>query len=213
MNDMKNIDQNTLSVQIRALLIYEFLNEYNRLEALVRKIFEENISLLSADFIQQLYFYNGGRIGTFVDVEEDAVRLKVVKYKENDVFKELKINQIIKMLKKKPQLEIFNFEIQSIQRSMEVNSFYDCMIRFLNMRNILAHEMSNIQFKNKDIVDLLSDEQLKKQDFGILKNYDIGKMDNMTKYIASNLVYIRKLIFKLKSLEAEKTVIAGNLVK
>lgn len=204
---MKTIDQNTLAVQIRALMIYEFFNEYNRLEVIVREIFEKNISSLSADFIQQLYFYNGGRISTFIDFEEDAVQRNVVKYKKNDVFKELKISQIIKMFRKNDESKIFSFEIQSIQRSIEVHSFCDCMLRFLNMRNILAHEMADIQFKNKDIVDLLSDDELKKQEFEILKNYDIDKMDTMTKHIASNLVYMRKLIVRLQSSDNEKSFV------
>ena len=95
MNGMKGIDQNTLSVQIKSLMIYEFLNEYNRLEQIIREIFEKSISSLPVNVVQQFYFYNGGRIGTFIDFEEDAVKLNVVKYRENELFKEIKINQII----------------------------------------------------------------------------------------------------------------------
>lgn len=199
MNGVKGIDQNTLSVQIKSLMIYEFLNEYNRLEQMIREIFETNISLLPTEIIQQLYFYNGGRIGTFIDFEESALKLNIVKYKDNDVFKELKINQIIKMFKKNPCLEAFNFEIQSIQRTTTAFSFYDCVIRLLNMRNILAHEMVNIQFKDRDLIELLSFDQLEEQDFAILQNYDVRKMDNMTQYIASNLVYMRRLISVLET--------------
>lgn len=71
------------------------------------------------------------------------------------------------------------------------------------MRNILAHEMANLQFKNKDLIELLTLEQLEAQSFQILQNFDIRKMDNMTQYIASNLVYMRKLIDALASLKAE----------
>lgn len=123
MSGVKGIDQNTLSVQIKSLMIYEFLNEYNRLEQMIRGIFEQSIPALPAKVIQQLYFYTGGRIGTYIDSEEESVKLTAVKYKENDLFKELTVNQIIKIVKKNSCLEAFNFEISSIQRSTTVFSF------------------------------------------------------------------------------------------
>lgn len=203
MNGMKGIDQNTLSVQIKSLMIYEFLNEYTRLEQMIREIFEQNISSLPAKVIQQLYFYNGGRIGTYIDFEEDAVKLNAAKYKEHDLFKELTINQIIKIFKKDQCLKAFDFQIQSIQRATTAYSFYDCATRLLNMRNILAHEMVNLQFKDKDLIELLTIDQLQAQSFNILQNFDVGKMDNMTQYIASNLVYMLKLISTLGSHKEE----------
>ena len=77
------------------------------------------------------------------------MKLNIVKYKENDVFKELKVNQIIKIFKRNPCLRVFDFAIQSIQRATTTFSFYDCVIRLLNMRNILAHEMVNIVTASK----------------------------------------------------------------
>lgn len=198
MNGMKGIDQDTLSVQIKSLMIYEFLNEYNQLEQMIRGIFEQSIPSLPQKVIQQLYFYNGGRIGTFIDTEEESVKLTTAKFKENDLFKELTINQIIKIFKKNPCLGAFNFDIPSIQRATTVFPFYDCVIRLLNMRNILAHEMVNIQFKNKDLIELLTFDQLEAHSFEILQNYDVRKMDNMTQYIASNIVYMRKIIAELE---------------
>lgn len=71
------------------------------------------------------------------------------------------------------------------------------------MRNILAHEMVNIQFKNKDLIELLTFDQLEAYSFEILQNYDVRKMDSMTRYIASNIIYMRKIIDELKVAEAE----------
>ena len=203
MNGMKGIDMNTLSVQIKSLMIYEFLNEYTRLEQMIREIFEQNTSSLPTKVIQRLYFYSGGMIGTYIDCDEDAVRLTATKYKENDPFRDLKINQIIKIFQRNPCLEAFNFEIQSIQRSTTAFSFYDCVIRLLNMRNILAHEMVNLQFKDKHLIELLTFDQLEDQNFKILQNFDVRKMDNMTQYIASNLVYMRNVITVLESVKTK----------
>ena len=203
MNGMNGIDQATLSVQIKSLIVYDFLSTYNQLERIIRQIFEMSIPSLPQKVIQQLYFYVGGRIGTFIDVEEKAIKLNAVKFKESDLFKELTINQIIKIFKNNPCLEAFNFNIRSIQRISTFFSFYDCVIRLLNMRNILAHEMVNIQFKNKELIELLTFDQLEAYSFEILQNYDVRKMDSMTRYIASNIIYMRKIIDELKVAEAE----------
>ena len=61
MDGIKSIHRDVLSIQIRSLIIFEFLKEYNLLEKLVREIFEANISNLPPAILQKLYFYNGGR--------------------------------------------------------------------------------------------------------------------------------------------------------
>ena len=65
------------------------------------------------------------------------------------------------------------------------------------MRNKLAHEVVNLRFKDQDLIELLSLEQIAKEPFDLIQNYDIRRMDDMTLYIASNIVYIRKLLSKL----------------
>ena len=67
------------------------------------------------------------------------------------------------------------------------------------MRNKLAHEVVDLRFNNRDLIELLSHEQIAREPFDLLQNYDIGKMDDMTLYIASNIVYIRKLLSKLSA--------------
>ena len=57
----------------------------------------------------------------------------------------------------------------------------------------------DLKFKDKDLIELLSHEKISQEPFEILQNFDIHKMDNMTLYIASNIVFIRKLISKLVS--------------
>ena len=94
-------------------------------------------------------------------------------------------------------MEDFNFVVESVQRTTTVFTFYDCVIRLLNMRNKLAHEVVDLQFKDRDLIELLSHEQIAREPFDLLQNYDVRKMDDMTLYIASNIVYIRKLLSKL----------------
>lgn len=74
---------------------------------------------------------------------------------------------------------------------------FNVVLRLLNMRNKLAHEVSNLNFKDGDIIELLSPEQISQQSFELLRNYDLLKIDAMTQCIASNIIYIRKIISKL----------------
>ena len=197
MDGIKGIDTNMLSLQLKSLMVFEFLNEYNELEQTIRKVFERSLPDLPQEVLQQLYFYYGGKIGTYIEYESQSLKLNNISFKDKEHFKELSINQIIKIFKSNNSLKAFNFNVESIQRSTTEYSFYDCVIRLLNMRNILAHEVVDLQFKDKDLVELLSHEQISQEPFEILQNFDIHKMDNMTFYIASNIVFIRKLISKL----------------
>lgn len=196
---MTAINPTTLSIQIKSLMIYEFLKDYNRLEKVIRKIFEDSLSSLPDKIIYQLHFYNGSRLGACIDFQNDAAKLNIVKFDENETFHELKIHQIIKLFRKNSCLNAFELTVPSVQRTATEYSFYDCVLRLLHMRNILAHEMVDLTFTNADLIELLSIEQIESQNFEILKNYDIHRMDNMTQYIASNLVYMRKLIDMLES--------------
>ena len=199
MDGVKGIDTKTISLQLKSLVVFEFLKEYNELEQTIRKVFERNLSTLPQKILQQLYFYYGGKIGTYIEYEAHSVRLNSLDFKEGELFKTLSINQIVKIFKDSPHLKAFNFEVESIQRSTTEFTFYDCVIRLLNMRNKLAHEVVDLRFNNRDLIELLSHEQIAREPFDLLQNYDIGKMDDMTLYIASNIVYIRKLLSKLSA--------------
>ena len=199
MGTITGIDQETLSLQIRSLMVYGFLDEYNRLERTIRNVFEDSIEVLPANFKQQLYFYYGGKIGTYIEYESQSIKIKEMNYTEKEQFKDFSINQIIKIFKYNKNLERFNFSIESIQRPTIVFPFYDCVIRLLNMRNKLAHEVGELSFKDGDLVELLSPEQISQEPFILLQSYDLLKMDEMTQYVASNIIYIRKIISKLTS--------------
>lgn len=178
-------------------VIFAFLDEYNRFECLVRKIFESSLSSLSEETMNKLYFYYGGKIGTCIEYETNIIRLLEIKYKEKESFRQFTISQIIKISKAEKEIDAFNFEVQSIRSPAIRISFYDCATRLINMRNKLAHEVMDLNFRDQDLIDLLSKDQLEQEDFSILQNYTLQKMDDMTTYIASNLVYIRRITTKL----------------
>lgn len=199
MKGVTGTDAETLAIQIKSLVIFEFLDAYNEFEKLIRLVFENHLDTFPAKVLQKLYFCYGGKIGTYIEYDDPTIKLTTLTYKENEKFKELTINQIIKFFKETKYIESFNFSIPSFQRTTVVFTFYDCAIRLLNMRNKLAHEMVTLSFKQSDLIELLPFEQLERESFSILQNFDLRKMDGMTQYIASNVVFMRKLIGKLSS--------------
>lgn len=82
MDGIKGIDTKTISLQLKSLVVFEFLKEYNELEQTIRKVFERNLSTLPPKILQQLYFYYGGKIGTYIEYEAHSVRLNSLDFKE-----------------------------------------------------------------------------------------------------------------------------------
>ena len=198
MDGLKGIDASTVSMQLKSLLVYEFLKDYNELELAIRDAFEKSLPALPSEVIQQLYFYYGGKIGSYIEYEAHSTQFRSLNYHPSEQFKELSINQILKIFKENPCIKAFDFSISSIQRSTVEFSFYDCATRLLKMRNKLAHEVVAFQFRDADLIEMLTREQIAAQKFAVLQNYDTHKIDDMSMYIASNIVYIQKLLLKLK---------------
>lgn len=183
-----------LCFQLRAIIIYEYLRCFNKLENEIRKIFEKNIETLEPNFLNKLYFVYGGKIGTYIDYEQDVIKLREIVFKEKEIFKELSIIQILKLNKEANCIDEFKFQINSLQQKTVYFEFYDACIKLVNMRNILAHELNNINFKTKDIIETLSDEKILENADERIKNYDIYIMDEITKCIFSNLVYLKLIL-------------------
>ena len=197
MSRIKGIELDTIAFQMRSFMIFDFLNEYNKLEHNIRVNFEEAISALPSNVLQQLYFYYGGRIATYVDYTLQELKIDSIKYKDNEEFRCLSINQIIKILGKNHCVKAFEFQVQSIQRSSTVFTFYDCVNRLIRMRNKIAHEVYNLSFKDAELIEMLTVENLDKQPFDLLHSYDKKKMDQPSLYMASNIVYMRMINKKL----------------
>lgn len=202
MNSIKSVDKDTITAQIKSIFVFEFLDAFNELETEIRRIFEN--SILSDGFppeiIHKLYFYYGGRIGTYIEYEESAIKLNKLLFKEDEKFTDLTINQLLRIFKSTNSIKPFNFEIESTRYPTVSFTFYDCALKLISMRNKLAHRIRDVQFKdNKDLIELISIEKLDGESFSMLQNYDLSNMDDTTRFIASNLFFMRKMIKHLNS--------------
>lgn len=187
---MKKPSKEILSSQIKSIVIYQFLIIFNEIESLIREKFEVCLTDIKNEELNRLYFLYGGKIVTFFEYETDTMRLTEMKFKPNEKFRNLTIMQIIKLNKKVKIIKAFEKEIKSIQREKTVFDFQDSVIKLINMRNILSHELVKCVFKDKDVIELLSDEKIFSFEFDFLANYDLKLMDDSTKAILSNYVYM-----------------------
>lgn len=76
-------------------------------------------------------------------------------------------------------------------------TLHDSVLKFINMRNKLAHELDDISFKDKDVVKSLSSSYIKQDAFEWLEGLDVTMMNNETIAIYSNLIYINKILNQL----------------
>lgn len=193
----KALSREYIILQNKAVILYSFLDKYNQLEILIRTIFESQLSAFDSEFINELYFYYGGRIGTFIEYETNSIKLSNITFNKQETFRSLTINQIIKVCRERKCIAAFYKEIRSLKRQNTSLVLCDCLLKFLNMRNCLAHELANISFKDKDFVELLSDEVLNAYSEKKFIDIDSSNLDSMSKHMLSNVIYMDVIIAEL----------------
>ena len=67
------------------------------------------------------------------------------------------------------------------------------------MRNILAHKMNDLNFKNKEYIDVLKNEIIQQRNIGWLKMYDLNLLSESARCIVSNYIYMNIIYEKLRS--------------
>ena len=197
------MDQSELiKLQIKSLLIVHYVSTYSVLEKVIKKIFQERIVVKEHKHKSKLYFAYGCMVGNdvYYDFENESLCLNGIrKYKDDELFKNLSINKIIKFDRKEHLIEDFDTTIDSIQTKNLSYTLHDVIIKLIEMRNVLAHEVDNIIFKEKHIVDNLSIEHIKMHPYYWLEGLDVNRIDNESLAIYSNLIYMELVIKKLSS--------------
>lgn len=194
--------------QVKSILIVRYISEFCVFEKLIIEKFRQEILNVNHNRKNKLYFYYGVHVGhkVYYDFDRNRVSLSEEnKYDENEMFKSLNLNKIIKFERKEKLIDSFNFTIDSLVRKVTTFDFYDCCLRIISMRNKLAHEVDSISFCDKDIIETLPDEYLKGYNYQFIEDYDIGDMDDDSKALLCNIIYIRKIINKL-TLEVNQVI-------
>lgn len=189
--------------QLKAIIVFEFLNSYNKLEQIIRSHFEKCLDRLEKEKINELYFLSGGLIGTFIDYNNPmALKLRENSYKVDSKFKEINTNQILKINRKMGFIASIKEEIASEQNKMTYFTIEDCIIKCLEMRNILAHDIISCNFSNKHKIELLTLNKMIELNYNFFEKYDLNFLDDMSRDILSNYFYMEKII---DTLDDERT--------
>ena len=180
--------------KIKAFVVFKFLNEFNSLEKSIKNYFKEQLSKLNSDDVNKLYFYYGGLASKNITIEYSKNKFGFNGHKfETNCFTDMSLNQIMKLANSASLADIFNIEIASFQKSFNHN-VPSAMIKVINMRNKLAHEMSALNLTDKDdCIELLSKDKVIELGADIIYDLELKDEYDQIKLIYSNIIYMRKI--------------------
>lgn len=96
------------------------------------------------------------------------------------------------LLKSQSSTNNVNERIKRVKEIIGYFSFFECVKKLVNMRNVLAHRVLPPRFQNRCYIELLSDERL--SNFTeLVDESEIALMDEQTKQILSNVAYIGEI--------------------
>ena len=183
-------NQRVIAVQLEALSIYYYLLKYSDLEYEVKRLFQDGWINFDEEFKQRIMFYQGGTglENRYIEYDTYSIITQRHKFDVMSMLSKLTLNQIIKLDRKDRQISDLQYEIISLQNRTIAYPCRDCILKLLNMRNILAHNMNNLSFKNKDFIDVLNNETIRKRDIEWLNNFDLNLLSESARYIISNYI-------------------------
>lgn len=189
-----------VQIQIEALSIHYYTTLYNQLEAELKAYFVENISLITPEKRELLYFALAGIKSNQISFEVDnaTITLSKVKYISDENFSAFTVNQIIKFQKKYDLISGLNFNVQSFNSKSMVYPFADCFLKLINMRNKLAHEMSHLSFTDSDIIEILSNDCIREKGTAWFDTLDTTLMSDESKSIFSNMLIMDNMLSELR---------------
>ena len=112
------------------------------------------------------------------------------KFKLDD-FPDFKINQIIKITKSHTNELIFNKRIKSILGRKVEYELSDSILKLIQMRNKICHNLSTLDLNDNDYIELLSVQSIKDQCKDILSDIEIKDDYHEVKLIFSNIIYMK----------------------
>ena len=104
------------------------------------------------------------------DYPNSTVKMSEHSFKKNETFSEFTTIQIMKLNKTHKVLPTFS-DITSKKSKITSFDFQDCIIKLIETRNVLAHELSSPNFKDKHIIDILSDTEIEELKYDFLNNH------------------------------------------
>lgn len=186
-------------INIKSIILFRFMENYDIFEKEVRRIFELKIRDLTTPEIYELYYLQGQSIIKNIDIINKSTTVSFPDFSDKEKFKSLTLNQILKFYKNK-HTDYFNFEVDSLQKKMIKYTFVEIAQKLVNMRNRLAHELKDVKFDESCRIDRLSEDMISEMDNSFFKIASFNIWDEICKDIVSNYFYMLKILEKLKNI-------------
>jgi hypothetical protein len=186
--------------QTKSILMVRFISEFCSLEKMIINMFKQNILKVEHSLKNKLYFYYGVHVGHNVvyDFERNCVMLASKnRYDEEEMFGSLNLNKIIQFERRETLINSFKFNIDSEVRKTTSFPLFDCCLKLIKMRNKLAHEVDNLSFSEKEIIEILPIDYLRKYNYIYLEEFDMENADEDIIALLSNIVYMKIIMNKL----------------
>lgn len=186
-------------MQLKALAIHYFSISFNELERLVKSLFKDQLSLIDSSHKSLLYFLLAGiKQSPHIDYNSNSLKTDPCSFSINEDFAKFSFSQIIKIQRQNHIFDSFEFNIPSINNKTVEYGFVDCCDKLICTRNKIAHEISNISFSNKEIIEILPISQIQTRSSALFFEMDSALMDSDTLVIISNLIFMEQMIAFLK---------------
>ena len=199
---MSNIDN--ITVQIEAISTSIFMKKYSRFESILKKFYFKSVDVKKNPII---YYYAGcynAKKSISFDYENDRINFNEMNFAKipSNYINAFSINELLK-IDKKYELSSREFKdllIDSPIKKISYNCFSMCF-KLINMRNKIAHESSELDLNpDKDIIELFDTKTISEKFSIEFENFDLDNMNDNTRAILSNVVYIDLLARKIEAL-------------
>ncbi|QOR33859.1 hypothetical protein IMX26_10150 [Clostridium sp. 'deep sea'] len=182
--------------QLRSFSIYNFLILFSELERVVKDEFARSLRNIDKERYSKISFYIGGikSNNTYLDYVEKGLMKPLVKYSEKKIRNGFTFNNIVKFDRSEKVIPKFNFTVKSLTRKMVEYEFHDCCIKFIRMRNKLAHEINCAVFKEECYIEQLNSTYIQIKCLPFLENIDISNIDQGCEAILTNCIFIKSII-------------------
>ncbi len=197
---------NEIENQMEAIAVSLYIKKYSALEKEIKSIYKEVVNIAENP---NIYYYigcvgvkNGIRIG-IANEEIDFVLPKIEEI-PSSFTETFTLNQLIRLDQK---YSICNgrfskIQLESFSKKLVTYDYFGSCIKFITMRNKLAHEYNELSFNEaKHVIEIVGIERLYKEFSTIFINFDLSKANDITIQILSNVVYISQLLKKIENLK------------
>ncbi|MBD5530990.1 MAG: hypothetical protein HDQ98_02135 [Lachnospiraceae bacterium] len=186
--------------KVDALIIYKFLVLYNAFENCIRDIFSKEWNSMDSAIKNRIAYYVGwlGSVTKYIEYDTYSVHQEANRYDEEMLIKKLTINQIIRIDRKEKVISNFSFDILSKIKKQLTFLSHESFLCLISMRNKLAHNILQINFRNSDIIELLPNSIIEKDSEFWIRNIDLTKLSDSGRAILSNYIFMKEILVELR---------------